>query len=130
MTIQDTSYNEEIDEFAPAKPAGAAAPAAPEPPAAPAAPEPSAAPAVPEPPANAYDSIISQQTEQINALIAQNQSLTNQITQLIQSGAQINQGNAPAANPMHQAMLNPSLQNQDDWSLESLAKEIGKKEHR
>ena len=145
MTIQDTSYNEEIDEFAPAKPAGIAKPAAPEPPAAPAAPtapvapephaapvapEPHAAPAAPEPPANAYDSIITQQTEQINALIAQNQSLTNQITQLIQSGAQINQGNAPASNPMQQAMMNPSLQNQDDWSLESLAKEIGKKAHR
>ncbi len=125
-----TSYNEEVDEFAPASPISAAKPATPEPPA---APEPSAKPeppAAPEPPANAYDSIIAQQTEQINALIAQNQSLTNQITQLIQSGAQIHSGNVPAANQMQQAMLNPSLQSSDDWSLESLAKEIGKKAHR
>ena len=102
--------------------------AAPEPPAAPAP----AQPAAPEPPAapetpNAYDSIISQQTEQINALIAQNQSLTNQITQLVQNGAQIGQPatQTQQVNPLQQ--LNPpALSENDDWSLEELGREMAK----
>ena len=107
--------------------------ATPEPPAAtpepPAAPAP-AQPAAPEPP-NAYDSIISQQTEQINALIAQNQSLTNQITQLVQNGAQIGQPTAQTqqVNPLQQ--LNPpALSENDDWSLEELGREMAKESRR
>lgn len=122
----ETSYNEEIDEFAPAKPDANA-------PAQPAQPEQPVQPAQPAQPAddmNAYDSIIAQQNEQIAALIAQNQSLTNQITQLVQNGAQIGQMQ-PAANvsPLQQFMQ-PSLADSDDWSLESLGREIGKKERK
>ena len=102
-----TDYNEPVNEFAPA---GNVAPTAPETPAA---------------PENAYDSIIAQQTKQINVLIAQNQSLTSQITQLINSGAQINQNAA-----QHNYIVQPSLQDNDEWSLSALAKDIGKRPRR
>lgn len=115
-----TEYNDEIDEFAPAK-------------------EPDTKPAVmqaeplqveselesvkePEQ-ANAYDSIIASQNEQIQALIAQNKSLTDQITTLITNGAQITQ--QYQKNPM-QTFNAPALSDNDDWSLEALAKDIGK----
>ena len=76
---------------------------------------------------NAYASIIEQQNEQIAALIAQNQSLTGQITQLIQSGAQINTMQQTQPQPMMQpSMLQPSLSENDDWSIESLAREMAK----
>ena len=75
---------------------------------------------------NAYQSIIDQQTEQINALIAQNESLTGQITKLIQNGAQIS-GNAQSGHVDPLSHLNgAALSDDDDWSLESLAKDIGK----
>ena len=70
---------------------------------------------------NPYDTIITQKDRQIDALIAQNESLTAQITKLIQSGAQIN-----TAQPLQQTQQ-PSLQ--DDWSLESIAREIGRGDH-
>ena len=76
---------------------------------------------------NAYASIIEQQNEQIAALIAQNQSLTGQITQLIQSGAQIKTVQQTQPQPMMQpSMLQPSLSENDDWSIESLAREMAK----
>ena len=115
-----TDYNEEIDEFAPATP-DPLQPATDAQANEPALDAPEAEPKTESVPA--YDSIISSQNEQIAALIAQNQSLTAQITQLIQSGAQIN-ANAFA---MQQQMMQPSLQDSDEWSLESLAKDIGKR---
>lgn len=100
---------------------------------------------------NAYDSIIAQQQEQINALMAQNQALTGQITQMVQGGAQftqqpqqVQQVQQPqqmqqmqqptefppvydGASPL--AMFNPpALSDNQDYSLEGLASEIGKKE--
>ena len=125
-----TDYNEEIDEFAPAKP-DLTQPAKIEPESV----KPDSEPMQPaqddfqqvqlvEKP-NAYESIFEQQNEQINALIAQNKSLTEQITQLIANGAQIGQQQTYKANPM--SMFNaPALADSDDWSLESLAKDIGK----
>lgn len=77
----------------------------------------------------AYQSIIEQQNEQISALIAANEALTKQVTGLIQNGAQLGtpQQAAPqTTQPMQQFNPQP-LSAGDDWSLESLAKEIGKK---
>lgn len=123
MTLVDG----QVDEFAPAK-EPATKPAAPEPVAV--APEPAPAnepvtkPVAPEPEqANAYDSIIKQQTEQINALIAQNQSLTDQMTKLIQNGAQI--GQPQQVTPLQQ-FAPPALSDNDDWSLEALGREMAK----
>lgn len=129
-----SGINEQVDEFKPATepittPAQPAQPAAPivtpAAPATPAAPEP-AQPAAPEPAqtTNAgYDSIIQQQTEQINALIAQNQSLTDQMTKLIQNGAQI--GQPQQVTPLQQ-FAPPALSDNDDWSLEALGREMAK----
>lgn len=79
---------------------------------------------------NPYQSIIDGQNEQIAALIAANEALTKQVTNMIQSGAQLG-GTQPVAQPQQAqptAQLNtPSLASNDDWSLEDLAKEIGKK---
>ena len=124
----DTSYNEEIDEFAPAKPS--IVPSAP-------APAPASAPAHAPAPApeqetdtNVYDTIIGQQGEQIQMLIEQNERLSAQIAQLIQSGAQIGVSlGVQASNPLQQ-FNSPSLADNEDWSLESLAKDIGKKQRR
>lgn len=77
----------------------------------------------------AYQSIIEQQNEQIAALIAANEALTKQVTGLIQNGAQLGTPQQPAqqtSTPMQQFNPQP-LSEGDDWSLESLAKEIGKK---
>lgn len=125
-----TDYNEEIDEFAPAKPEMPVnPPAAPEvQPIAPAAPIEENNPAdEAAKPQNTYESIMKEQSEQIAALIAQNESLTNQITHLIKNGAQISQ--QPAQDPLGNIMT-PSLASNDDWSLEALAKDIGKRERR
>ena len=98
----------------------------------------------PEPPqqANAYQSIIDEQNAQIAALMAQNSSLNAQITQMVQSGAQFSQPQQPqqmpqvsnnwTVQPMQAGaganMFNPpSMALDTDVSLESLAKEIGKK---
>ena len=122
--MSDTSYNEEIDEFAPAKPS--IVPSAPVPAPVP-APEPEPEPK-PETGTNVYDTIIGQQGEQIQMLIEQNERLSAQIAQLIQSGAQIGVAHGvQAANPLQQ-FNSPSLASEDDWSLESLAKDIGKKQ--
>lgn len=99
----------------------------------------------PEPQApNAYDSIIAQQNEQIAALIAQNQALTGQITQMVQGGAQFTQAPQPQPQQVQQAQQPtefppvydgasplrtfnpPALSDNQDYSLEALASEIGK----
>lgn len=77
----------------------------------------------------AYQSIIDQQNEQISALIAANEALTKQVTGLIQNGAQLGTPHPPAPQtPQPMQQFNPQpLSEGDDWSLESLAKEIGRK---
>ena len=81
---------------------------------------------------DAYQSIIDQQNATINALMAQNQALNGQIAQMVHSGAQITQQPAQqsAAQPVQPAQtFNPQpLSEGDDWSLESLGKEIGKRD--
>lgn len=103
-----------------------------------------------QPQQNAYDSIIAQQQEQIAALMAQNQALNGQITQMVQSGAQFVQ-QAPQMQPQQhfiepanaqqtpefanvyegktplQQFAPPALSDNQDWSLEGLAEGIGKK---
>ena len=102
---------------------------------------------------NAYEAIIAQQQEQINALIAQTQAQSEQITRLVQTGGQIHQqpapvqqpaqpprGQAPVSQPLHaqypnyyepsasMGKFNPApLADDRDWSLEGLAGKIGKK---
>ena len=123
----------DVNEFAPAEPLNVDAPAEPETVQAEPANEPITTFETPqEPPTepnapNAYESIISQQTEQINALIAQNQSLTDQITKLVHGGGQIASAQ-PAGNPLSQLSA-PSLASDEDWSLEALAKDIGRRKH-
>lgn len=124
----------DVNEFAPAKPLNVDAPAEPETIQAEPVKEPVTAFETPlEPPTepnapNAYESIISQQTEQINALIAQNQSLTDQITKLVHGGGQIASAQPVMANPLSQLSA-PSLASDEDWSLEALAKDIGRRKH-
>lgn len=99
---------------------------------------------------NAYQSIIEQQSEQIAALMAQNQALNAQVTQMVQNGAQFNQYRQPQQVQQHvkpQVGQNWDVQPQQfppvyaggdgfapmslaenvDVSLEGLASEIGKK---
>ena len=111
-------------------------------------------PSTPDNSANAlgaYESIIAQQQAQIEALIAQTNAQSEQITRLVQGGAQITQvqqqpqqgfiPQQPQPQPMEfpnvyqpydaQAASNanwkpPSMLDDQDYSLESLGKEIGK----
>ena len=79
---------------------------------------------------NAYQSIIEQQQAQINALLEQTANLNQQIVNMVNSGAQFasTQTQAQAEEPKPMQQFNPQpLSAGDDWSLESLAKEIGKK---
>lgn len=111
------------------------------------------APDAPSIPAS-YQSIIDQQNEQIAALMAQNQALNGQITQMVQNGVQFtstvfaNGHTQQVAQPQYQHMQAqpmqqfpnyyepanpmqqfnpPSLALDQDVSLESLAEQIGKK---
>lgn len=104
-------------------------------------------PAEPATDANPYDSIIAEQREQISALMDANRQLTEQVTSLINSGAQITHEKAAPvekiAKPIAQSgefsnvyggnrtplsELNPpSLADDTDWSLEGLAGDIGKR---
>lgn len=124
----------DVNEFAPAEPLNVDAPAEPEIVQIEPAKEPVTTFETPlEPPTepnapNAYESIISQQTEQINALIAQNQSLTDQITKLVHGGGQITSAQPGTTNPLSQ-LSTPSLASDEDWSLEALAKDIGRRKH-
>ena len=78
--------------------------------------------------ANPYESIIEQQQAQINALLEQTANLNQQIVNMVNSGAQFASAQPqaqPEAKPMQEFNPQPLSAN-DDWSLESLAKEIGK----
>lgn len=80
--------------------------------------------------ANPYESIIEQQQAQINALLEQTANLNQQIVNMVNSGAQFASTQQPAQveEPKPMQQFNPQpLSEGDDWSLESLAKEIGKK---
>ena len=77
---------------------------------------------------NPYQSIIDGQNEQIAALIAANQALTQQVTNMIQSGAQLGGVQpVPQTQQATQQFNAPSLATDEDWSLEGLASEIGKR---
>lgn len=79
---------------------------------------------------NAYQSIIEQQQAQINALLEQTANLNQQIVNMVNNGAQFASTQQPAQveEPKPMQQFNPQpLSAGDDWSLESLAKEIGKK---
>ena len=75
-------------------------------------------------PNNPYQTIIDQQQQQINALIEQTTALNNQIINMVNSGAQFNDGKQPEPQPAQQPI---ALSDDGDYSLESLAKEIGKR---
>ena len=84
---------------------------------------------------NAYESIIEQQQAQIAALMAQNDALNQQVTRMVQGGAQFNQQSqqvgqnwpyTPQQPNTAQQFAQGALSNGDDWSLEALGKEIGK----
>ena len=78
---------------------------------------------------NAYETIIAQQQAQIDALIKQSNSLTQQITNLVQNGAQLNAQPIQAKEPEPQSAFNPkSLADADAFlSMEDLAREMAKK---
>lgn len=71
---------------------------------------------------NSYQTIIEQQQAQINALIAQTETLNKQIINMVNSGAQFNDNSQPT-----QPTQPISLSDDMDYSLESLAKDIGRK---
>lgn len=76
---------------------------------------------------NPYELIIEQQQSQIEALIQQTKTLNDQIVTMVASGAQFNQ--QQSQQQTNQTAFNPtSLANQEDYTLESLAKEIGKRD--
>lgn len=93
---------------------------------------------------SAYEAIIAQQQAQIEALTGQNSALNAQVVHMIQGGAQLASAQPQAQqatqpSPQVQQMLQmgaqpdplgqlntPSLSNPQDFSLESLASEIGK----
>lgn len=130
--------NENVNVTAPAEPIAPAEPTAPVEPTAPA--EPAA------PVENPYNSIIEEQKAQIAALMDANRQLTEQVTNLITSGAQISHTGTPkqtatkhaatageyapvygaGENPLSQ-LNTPSLADDNDYSLEGLASEIGRK---
>ncbi len=95
--------------------------------------EPQAAQDAPKSETNVYETIIAQQQAQIDALTNQTNTLTQQITNLIQSGAQLGvsaglQAVQPAQPAQPAQAFNPkSLAETDSFlSMEDLAKEIGK----
>lgn len=77
--------------------------------------------------ANAYQSIIDQQQEQINALLKQTEALNAQIVGMVQNGAQFNDGNQGNANAGSQGLNPTSLADMTGASLSDLASEIGKR---
>lgn len=79
---------------------------------------------------NAYQSIIEQQQAQINALLEQTANLNQQIVNMVNSGAQFASTQpVQPEEPKPMQQFNPQpLSEGDNWSLESLAKEIGKRE--
>ena len=93
-------------------------------------------------PGNAYEGIIQQQQEQINALLAQTKCLNEQIVSMVNNGAQFTQQTQPQRQPQQimqpqpqyqpfaQPAFNPMSLASDgqDFTLEGLAKEIGRKD--
>ena len=77
--------------------------------------------------ANAYQSIIEQQQEQINALLKQTESLNAQIVGMVQNGAQFNDGKQGNANAGSQGLNPASLADMTGASVSDLAGEIGKR---
>ena len=77
--------------------------------------------------ANPYQTIIEQQQAQIDALIAQTTALNSQIINMVNSGAQFNDNNPAQPTQPVQPVQPVSLSDDTDYSLESLAKEIGKR---
>lgn len=75
---------------------------------------------------NAYNSIIAQQQAQIDALIAQNNSLTQQVTQMVQNGAQFQQTQTQVL-PNQMQFNQQALSDDKDYSLEGLAEQIGRR---
>ena len=86
---------------------------------------------------NPYQSIIEQQQAQIAALMAQNDALNQQVTRMVQGGAQFNQQQQtqqigqnwtykPQQPNTAQQFAQGALSDNQDWSLESLAKDIGR----
>ena len=73
---------------------------------------------------NPYQTIIEQQQAQIDALIAQTTALNNQIINMVNAGAQLNDNQPTQPVPPAQP---PALSDDVDYSLESLAKEIGRR---
>ena len=69
---------------------------------------------------NPYQSIIEQQQAQIAALMVQNDALNQQVTRMVQGGAQFSQ------QQQTQQFAQGALSDNRDWSLESLAKDIGR----
>ena len=117
------------------------------------APEPQQQQQAPQHPNAAYDSIIAQQQAQIEALINQNNNLTQQVTQMVQNGAQFQQQPQQQPQQFAQAVPQPqtvqfpnvyqptdtqahplstfnppALADDQDFSLEGLASEIGKRD--
>lgn len=87
-----------------------------------------------KPDTTGYDSIIEQQSAQIEALMKQNESLSAQVTRLIETGAQIRDdgaGSGRASNPDPEpAFSRPEIEKmdeKDDYSIEYLGKFIGGK---
>ena len=76
---------------------------------------------------NPYQTIIEQQQAQIDALIAQTTALNSQIINMVNSGAQFNDNNPTQPAQPVQPVQPVSLSDDADYSLESLAKEIGKR---
>ena len=83
---------------------------------------------------NPYQTIIEQQQAQIDALIAQTTALNSQIINMVNAGAQFNDGNNQVSfiKPMQTTKVTDTTQpialsDDTDYSLESLAKEIGRK---
>lgn len=96
--------------------------------------EPQTAQEAPKSDTNVYETIIAQQQAQIDALTNQTNTLTQQITNLINSGAQLGvsvglQAAQDAQPAQPQSAFNPkSLAETDSFlSMEDLAKEIGKR---
>lgn len=99
-------------------------------------PEPAPTPAPNPEPASAYQTIIDSQNAQIAALIEQNNMLTSQITQMVQSGTQITQPGQPAPTPNPQpapmggygfAKGLEAFDDADDLSVNYLGNLIGKR---
>ena len=80
---------------------------------------------------NAYNVIIDQQKAQIDALLAHTERLNAQIAQMVTSGAQFTDAQQTTQTPANAGVQLPpkSLTDDDDYSLEALGKEIGKREN-